>query len=76
MMIPTSELNMKEIIQTTCFSHLEVVFMFHPVPLLMYYLQAVSFAEHIPELTAINLSISVLCCTPTEHTCFAGWALC
>lgn len=44
--------------QTTCFSHLEVVFMFHPVPLLIYYLQAVSSADHIHELIAVYPSIS------------------
>lgn len=62
----------KEIMQTTCFSHLELVFMFQPVPLLVHYLQAAASAEHIRELTVGYLSISeacIFCWTPTERTC-------
>lgn len=46
--------------QTTCFSRLEVVFMFHPVPLSVYYLQAAASAEHIIELT-VSLHFSSTC---------------
>lgn len=51
--------SMKEITQTTCFSHLELVFIFHPVPLLVYYLQAAASVVHIRELPFLKHAFSV-----------------
>lgn len=51
--------SMKEIMQTTCFSHLELVFISHPVPLLVYYLQAAASVVHIRELPFLKHAFSV-----------------
>lgn len=53
--------------QTTCFSRLEVVFMFHPVPLSVYYLQAAASAEHIIELT-VSAFLKHMLLTKPERT--------